>query len=313
MSLHVRDAVSGGLERVLTRNGALLAAVTFAASVLLSAFVWVLATTYVPLGTVGATAPQGTPAPGASPPAVVSAAAALLASLAGGVLTVPIQVVAVRALVDDGRDRIPDQLLFRAIGWTTLRFFAASLLRTLALFVVVFVGAVAVILGAVAVAVALPESVRAPLVGSWYAPVLFVLGASVVLLPVAFLLLTFAFVEQEIAVRGATALRAFVRSWRVVAGNRLRLGVAVAVPYGVNLGFSLFVGRVVPGSTFQSPAFLLRQTVLSFESAVVSMVILGITSQAWVQLTGVDGPLSGYWPDEAGDATTSHDGPSTAE
>ena len=313
MALHVRDAVAGGLARALTRNGALLAATFFVASVLQGAFVWVLATTYVPLGTAGVAAPPGAPAPGASPPTAVSAAAALLAGLTGGVLTVPIRVVAVRALVDDARDRVPDQLLFRSIGPTTLRFFAVSILRTLALFVLILVGTVAVILGAVAVFVALPESVGPTLVGSWYGPALFVLGVLVAMLPAAFVLLTVAFVGQEVAVRDATVTEAFVRSWRVVAGNRLRLGAAVVVPYGVNVAFSLLVGRIMPEATFQSPAFLLRQAVLALESSVVTVLVVAITSQAWVQLTGVDGPLDEYWTDEEPDPEPRGEGAATSE
>jgi hypothetical protein len=313
MALHVRRAVSGGLDRALTRNGALLAAAFFVASVLQGAFVWALATTYVPLGMAGAAAPAGAPAPGTSPPELVSVAAALLGGLTGGVLTVPIHVVAVRALVDDGRDRIPDQLVFRSIGPTTLRFLAASVLRALAVFVLAFVGTFVVILGAVAVFVALPESLGTTLVGSWYGPALFVLGVLVALLPAAFVLLTFAFVGQEVAVRETTVLQAFVRSWRVVAGNRLRLGAAVVVPYGVNLAFGLLVGRFVPETTFRSPAFLLRQAVLSLESSVVLLLVVAITSQAWVQLTGVDGPLDEYWTDEEPDPEPRGEGSATGE
>ncbi|WP_251342903.1 hypothetical protein [Haloplanus halophilus] len=311
MGLHVRQVVAGGLERALTRNGALLMTTLFVASVLQSAFVWVLATTYVPLGMAGAAAPSGAPAPGTTLPTVVSATAALLGGITGGVLTIPIQIVAVRTLVDDGRDRLPELLVFRRLGWTTLRYFVATLLRLLAIFALTFAGVIAVFLGTIAVVAVLPQSLRTALTGSAYTPLLFVPALVVVLLPVAFVQLSFSFVGQELAVRDATVPTAFVRSWRVVAGNRLRLGAAVVVPYGINLGFSLLIGEFVPEATFRSPVALLGQTALALESSVVSILILGITSQAWIQLTGVDGPLEDYWagspdgpdPDGEGSAT----------
>jgi hypothetical protein len=272
----------------------------FLASVLQSAFIWVLATTYVPLGLAGGT-PPGAPAPGTALPAVASAGAAVLGGLAGGVLTVPIQVVAVRALVDNRRDTLPEQLLFRKLGWATLRLFVDSLLKTAAIFVVVFVGTITVLIGALVAFALLPASLGPSLLEAWYAPVLFLPAALVVFVPMAFVIVTFAFVEQEIAVRDATAVQAFVRSWRVVSGNRLRLLAAIVVPYAVNVGFSQLVTRLMPDVTFRSSEFLLMQAVISAESAVVSIVLLGIVTQAWVQLTGIDGPLAAFWAaDERG-------------
>ncbi|MBC9987789.1 hypothetical protein E4P24_15625 [Haloferax sp. AS1] len=308
MVLHVRQTVSEGLGRVLTRNGVLLMATFFVAAVLQSAFVWVLATTYVPLGMAGAASPPGTPTPGAALPSLVSASAALLGGLTGGVLTVPIQIVAVRSLVDDGRDHLPEQLVFRTLGWATLRLFIATLLRVLAMFVLIFLVVIVVTLGTVGVFAVLPESLRTTLVGAWYTPLLVVPAILVGLLPVGFVLLTFAFVEQEIAVRDATVTTAFVQSWRTVAGNRLRLGAALIVPYGINMAFSLLLGQVMPDATFGSPTFLLTQTALSVESSIISIVVLGITSQAWIQLTGVDGPLADYWTGGTADSQPSDEG-----
>jgi hypothetical protein len=312
VSLHVRRAVVGGFERVLTRNGALLAAALVAASALQGAFVWAVGTSYVPLGAGGAT-PPGAPAPGATPPAVVSGAAALLAGLAGTVLTAPVRVVAVRTLVDDGRDRIPDRLVFRATGWTTLRFVVASLLQLAVLFVLVVVGTVVAAVVVVVALALLPASLRTGLAGAWYAPAAFAAVTVVGLFPAAFAFLTFAFVGQELAVRDATVPEAFLRSWRVVARNRLRLAAAVGLPYAFNVGFSLLVAQVAPQTTFRSTGFLLRQAVLSVQSGVVSVVVVGITSQAWVQLTGVDGPLDEYWGDETGGSAPRDDGTATVE
>ncbi|WP_148414706.1 hypothetical protein [Haloferax sp. KTX1] len=308
MVLHVRQIVSDGLGRVLTRNGALLMTTFFVATVLQSVFVWLLATTYVPLGMPGSASPPGTPAPGTALPSLVSASAALLGGLTGGVLTVPIQIVAVRSLVDDGRDHLPEQLVFRNLGWATLRLFIATLLRVLAMFVLVFLVMMVAILGAIGIFTVLPESLQTTLVGAWYTPILVVPAILVGLLPVGFVLLTFAFVDQEIAVRDATVPTAFVQSWRTVAGNRLRLGAALIVPYGINMAFSMFLGQVMPDATFSSPTFLLTQVALSVESSIISIVILGITSQAWIQLTGVDGPLADYWAGGTEDSKPSGEG-----
>ncbi|ACV49450.1 hypothetical protein [Halomicrobium mukohataei] len=295
MALHVRQTITGGLARALSRNGALLVATFFVASVLQGAFVWVLATTYIPLGTSGAMTPANTPAPGTALPALASAGAALLGGLTGGILTLPIQVVAVRALVDDGRDHIPEQLVFRSLGWATLRLFVASLLKIAVIFVLTMLSMIAVFLAAIGVFLVLPESLQTTLVGSWYASLLLVPVFLLATLPIGVVVVVFAFVDHEIVVRDASVPSAFVRSWRVVAGNRLRLGLALVVPYGVNMAFSLLFGQLTPDATFQSPTFLASQAILSLESAVVSIVVLGITAQAWVQLTGVDGPLEAYW------------------
>lgn len=74
------------------------------------------------------------------------------------------------------------------------------------------------------------------------------------------------------------------------------------------MAFSMFLGQAMPDATFSLPTFLLTQTALSVESSVVLIVILGITSQVWIQLTGVDGPLPNYWAGGTEDSKLSGEG-----
>ncbi|TQR21951.1 hypothetical protein C9J85_19600 [Haloferax sp. wsp5] len=105
-----------------------------------------------------------------------------------------------------------------------------------------------------------------PLVGAWYTPLLVVPAILVGLLPVGFVfLLTFAFVEQEIAVRDATVTTAFVSVGQAGTASTGRLAVRITF---IDFATSRIHGDVTtrrphPRSRYSaSPASMCLQRVL---------------------------------------------------
>ncbi len=279
MSLHIRTAVRDGVERVWNRNGAVLTVAFLLTMLLQSGFVMAITTTYLPVGALSAPAGSQTattPTPGSHLPVFVSLGAGLIAALAGGFLTTPVTVVAIRTFVGGRADRIPDEFVFDRLGWATINSLVGSWFVSLSFFAV-FVACLGV--GSVGLTTVVGGAKILSLVSTVSGIVLLAVFIAVLALPSAFLGICLLFVGQEIAARDKNVLAAVVGSWRLTRGNRLRLFVLAILPI---IPHTIIIALVY---VVLSP--LPAQIVVIPESIAVSMVTLSIMTCAYLQL--VDG------------------------
>ncbi|ESP89763.1 hypothetical protein K933_02231 [Candidatus Halobonum tyrrellensis G22] len=239
--------------------------------------VYAVTTTVVPLGPVatpGAPAATG-PSPGSQLPALVSLQAAFLASVAGGVLTVPVRVIVQRVLVSDRTERIPDEFVFHRLGWASLNSFVGSWVLSLSFLLVslLFVGA-----GFWGLFRVIDSETSAFLASSQIGWVLLGVLGLVLFLPSVFLGINLLFAGQEIAVQDKSFLGAFAESWRLVRGNRLPLLLLVLIP--------MVPQAIVSYGMFALLPPLAAQVVSLLETTVVTVVVIGIMARAYVQLKG---------------------------
>lgn len=282
MTLRVHATLSNGISRAFSRNGLVLIGVYLFVSLLQGGLVWAITTTVIPLGTPtvpsvpGETGTVGL-APGSQLPALVSLQAALMAMFTGGLLTIPVQVIALRILVSNYSDRIPDEFIFHRLGWATLNSFIGSWLVSLSFLLVT-----SIILGTGfwVLFTVLDQATTAYLIGAWLGRFLLIAFGFMLLLPSGFLGVSLIFVGQEIAIRDKNVLKALVGSWRLSRHNRLRLLVLAVIPMIPQTVISYALFAVLP----PIPA----QVVAIFETAIVNIVVLAIMARAYVQ-AGDDG------------------------
>ena len=283
MTLQIRTALEDGTRRAFTRNGIVLMGVLLLVSLFQAGLIYAVTTTVVPLGTVttpGVPTATG-PTPGSQLPALVSLQAALLAGVAGGVLTVPVQVVIQRVLVSDRTESIPDDFIFSRLGWASLNSFVGSwTVSLLFLFIsLVFVGA-----GFWGLFHMIDSEMSTFLLTNRVGWGLLAIVGLVLFLPSVFLGISLLFAGQEIAVRDKNVLSAFVGSWRLTRGNRLPMLLLVLGPMVPQGAVSYAIFTVLPP--------LAAQAVSLLEATVVNVVMFAIMARAYVQLSG-DG-LSSY-------------------
>lgn len=253
-ALRLRSVIVEGLGLVATRNGVVLGVAFACAQLFNVALVFGAGTMYLPLGTV----PGGSavaPTPGEELPALISLQATILASTVGAIVTAPISIVGIRTFVGGERDRIPDAYLFYHLGRATLRVYFAGL--------VVFVVVLTFVWLPILVGLGL---LAAGITGT---PLLVGVGGALLVGFVAAAIgwVSLLFVNHEIAVEDAGVRGALVRSWRRVAGTRIRL-FALAVCAAVIQG-------LVP-TLFTPLGDLLGQ--------VVSIPIIAAVGVAWMAI-----------------------------
>lgn len=275
MSLSVRSTLADGFPRAFRRNGWILIGVYFLVSLLQGGLVWMVATTALPLGTVSPPpAPGGqVPNPGTQLPPLISVQAVLIATFTGGFLTVPVLVIANRALVSQFTDRIPEEFVFHRLGWATINSFLGSWV------VSIVVGGLTVVLFGLAgwgLFTVADQAMFGYLIGTWPGRALLVGACLVLLLPGAFLGVSLIFVGQEIAIRDKNVLGAIVGSWRLARHNRLRLFVLALLPFVIQMPFSFVVFE------FLTP--IPAQIVSVVETAIFQVVVVAIMARAYVQL-----------------------------
>ena len=231
MSLDLVDALSDGFRRTLERSGLVLAAAFLAlgvvnavsgqtASAAATRFARRQLAQLPPdafAGPAGAGGPPTLPGPEQTPLALpVPLPVALVLLLAVALLAEAVRIVAVRTLVSDETDRIPESFVTRNIVVATLNGFVGG--------VVVFV-----------------------LVG---------VGLLFFVVPGVFLALSFFFVRQEIAVEDRNFVDALSASWELTSGHRLTLFALALVLFlvatVVSVGISAAVG--VAGSPLLTTA-----------------------------------------------------------
>lgn len=283
MTLRVRTALRNGIFRAFTRNGLLLMGVYLVVSLLQGGLVYAVTTTVVPLGPptvpsvsgeVGAVGPTS----GSQLPALVSLQAALLVSFTGGLLTIPIQVIAHRTFVSERTDQIPDEFIFRRLGWATLNSFVGSWLVSLSFLIVAGLCMGVGFWGLFSVA---GPATTTFLLSDWLGWILLGVFSLMLLIPSVFLGVSLIFVGQEIAVRDKNAIGALASSWRLTRGNRLRILVLAFLPMIPHIVVSFGLFTVLPPVPAQFLALA--------ETGVVNIVVLAIMARAYVQVEDDDG------------------------
>lgn len=272
MELALRTTLRSGVARVCTRNGVVLIGVFLFVSLLQGGFVWVVSTTYVPLGgnaPVVPTPPAG-PTPGTSLPSFVAIPSVLLATVTGGVFTIPVQVVAIRTMVSDHTDHIPEEFVFHNMGWATLHSFLGSWLVAV---LVTITALLCLLPGLLLLFVVTDPPTQSWLLGSWLGKVVLGLLVLILLLPSAFLGVNLIFIGQEIAVKDRGLIQAIAGSWRRCRGNRPRLLALALLPVFVQTGVSMIV--------FSQLDPTLAQAITFVGTAVVQMTMLTIMARAY--------------------------------
>lgn len=274
MSLSVRSTLADGFPRAFRRNGWILIGVYFLVSLLQGGLVWMVATTALPLGTVSPPpAPGGqVPSPGTQLPPLISVQAVLIATFTGGFLTVPVTVIAIRTLVSQFTDQIPEEFVFHRLGWATVNSFLGTWLVSIVVGILTIVLFVFASWGLFAV---VDQALLGYLIGTWPGRALLVGACLVLLLPSAFLGVNLIFVGQEVAVKDKNVIGAIVGSWRLARHNRLRLFVLALLPFVIQMIFSFGVFEFLP----PVPA----QIVSVVETAIFQIVVLAIMARAYVQ------------------------------
>jgi hypothetical protein len=213
MSLNISDALSDGLSRTFERNGLLL----MVGFLLLGAVDAVTGQTIAAAAVrflrgqleqlpPGAMAGQPTlPGPEQTPlalPVPLPVAFGLVVVVA--FLAEAVRIVAVRTLVSDETEGIPDEFLSRKLLWATFNGFVGGIVML----------------------------------------ILTLIGLVFLIVPGVYIALGLFFVRQEIAVEDKNALDALAGSWELTSGHRLRLLALAVVLVVVGLVVSLIAGAV---------------------------------------------------------------------
>ena len=279
MSFRVRRAFAEGIPRAFRRNGLVLLAVYLAVALLQGGLVWMVVTTALPLGGLAGPVPAGSaPNPGTRLPPLISLGTVPIALFTGGVLTMPIQVIANRVFVSRFTDRVPEEFVFRRLGRASINAFVGSVLVSvvvLALTVALFWA------GGWGFFNLIDRATLAYLVGTWPGRALLVGGALALLIPVVFVGVSLVFVGQEVAVRDRNVLEAIAGSWRLARHNRVRLLALVLAPQ--------IVQGVVSVAIFTLSPSLVTQIVSLFESSILHIIIMAVMARAYVEVRA-DGP-----------------------
>lgn len=274
MSLCVRSALTDGISRAFRRNGWILIGTYFLISLLQGGLVLMVSTTTLPLDSFAAPATGGQmPNPGTQLPPLISLQAVLIASFTGGFLTIPVLVVASRALVSRFTDHIPEEFVFHRLGWASINSFLGSWIVSIVVSILTMGLFVLASLGLFAAA---DQSTLLYLIRTWPGRALLVGACLVLLIPGTFLGVNLIFVGQEVAVRDKNVIGAIVGSWRLTRHNRLRLLALTLVLFIPHIIISVVLSEFFP----PIPA----QMFMIVESAIVQIVILSIMARAYVQL-----------------------------
>lgn len=271
MALALRTTLRAGVARVCTRNGAVLIGTFLCVSLLQAGFIWVISTTYIPIGsdTQVVSSSVAGQTPGTTLPSLVAIPAVLFASVTGGVLTIPVQIVAIRTMVSRHTDRIPEEFVFHNMGWATLHSFLGSWLVSA---LTTCVALVCLVPGLILLFVVSPSTEW--LLGSWPGRIGLGLSVLVLFLPSALIGVNLIFVGQEIAIKDRGLIQAITGSWRQCRGNRLRLLALALLPILIQAGITMPVFRQLDP--------LLAQGVTIVETAVVQITIAAVMARAYV-------------------------------
>ncbi len=264
--MRIRTAVSEGLSLAASRNGAVLVGLFFAIEVLSLLLVLAGTSTYLPLDVGTGTIP-GTTTSTSELPKEITVIVALLIGLFTSIITLPVQIIAIRVFVSGVTDRIPDAVLFRRIGRAT---------------VTGFVG----LLGYVGLLFAVPISIGLLTIGlvrvlpAWTELIVVAMFAPVSILGMLAVWLYFVFVIHEISVRDQGVIGAAIGSARTVRGHELKLLV-------LSVGLALIRGSLGWGPSVRhttwTPSEITIVTLAIVGSAIASVFTTAILARAYRQ------------------------------
>lgn len=240
MPLRLRTAVTDGLRLTFSRNGAIFAGLNGGAQLLSLLLVAVAATQKLPVSSGVGLGPVAEIPISQSLPTAATALSVGLTTVFSAIVTTPITIITIRTFVDGATDRIPEVHLFGNIGRATARWLIASLLVGIVIFVgFLFSFLIPTALGfgimfVIGKIVFLPDWIG--IIGLVLVSVVSfaaMIGAALVVY------IHLMFVLHEISVRNRSVIEALRRSWEIVRGHRLKLGV-------------LSIGLIAIQSTFNS-------------------------------------------------------------
>jgi hypothetical protein len=281
MTLALRKTLRAGVAHVCTRNGLVLIVTFLVVLLLQSGFVWMVSTMYLPLGSGVPVVPTPNtgPTPGTSPPALVIGGSALLASIAGGFLTIPVRIVAIRTMVSRYTDRIPEEFVFHNMGWATLHSFLGSWLISILVIILA--------LGCLLPVLFLLLNMMGPqtemwILGHWLGWIGIGLLALILLLPSAFLGLSLLFVCHEISIKDKNLIDGITGSWQCCQGNRFRLLALVLLSFIFYMISSMIVFVGTPMLIELNDVLL--QTVYIVEASIIQVIMITIMARAYAQI-----------------------------
>ena len=213
MSLNISEALSDGLRRTFERNGLLLmvgflllgAVDAVTGQTVASAAARFLRGQLEQLPPEAVAGPATLPGPEQTPlalPVPLPVAFGLVVVVA--FLAEAVRIVAVRTLVSDETEGIPDEFLTRKLLWATVNGF----------------------------------------IGGIIVSILTLIGLVFLIVPGVYIALGLFFVRQEIAVEDKNALDALAGSWELTSGHRLELLALAVVIVAVGIVVSLLAGVV---------------------------------------------------------------------
>lgn len=279
MTLALRGTIRAGVDRAFTRNGFVLIATFLVASLLQIGFIWLVTTTYLPLGSgtpVISTQSAG-PTPGTSPTLLVTVVSVFLVSITGGILSIPVQIIAIRTMVSKHTNRIPEEFVFHNMGWALFHTFFGSILVAV---LVWGLAAGGIVLSGFLLLFVIDHSMQMWLISHWLGWIGVGVLVLVLLLPSLFLSLSLLFVCHEISVKDNNLMEAITGSWRCCRGNRLRLLVLVLILFIFSMGVSLIFNLGVPFVT--GFGTILVQAIVLVALSFVQVVNLAIMVRAYV-------------------------------
>jgi hypothetical protein len=281
MTLALRGTLRAGVARTATRNGLVLIGTFLVITLLRTGFIWVVSTTYLPLGSGTPTLStlHAGPTPGTSPSFLVTIVSVALVSFTGGILTMPVRIVAIRTMVSRHTDRIPDEFVFHNMGWALLH----TLLGSWLVSILVYGLALGILLPSGFLLISMTNhSTEMWLIGHWWGWIGIVLLVLVLLLPSVFLHLSLLFVRHEISIKDKNVVEAITGSWRCCRGNRLRLLALILISFLLS---SVVSGIFSVGAPFITEFnTMLIQIVLFVAITIVQLVILAIMARAYVSV-----------------------------
>lgn len=267
MSLDIEKALSDGLDRLLTRPGALLVgafiglgvvSVVVGQSFARLGFEFLLEEFGQQLAETGQLE-QMRRNVGSFPFAVsVSPVVLAMVFVVSAFVAEAISVVGVRAFAASDPDRLPADLTDR-LGLATVNGFLGGLLASVAILIGFVVGLLGLVVGSFVVA--------------------------------AFLWISLLFVRQEVALADENAIGALTESWELARGNRWQLLVVVVVLVLVSVGVSVVTSAV----GFLGPA--VRTVIGMGLGSVAGVYGIAVTTRAYEQLRGERDAASDDWDD----------------
>jgi hypothetical protein len=283
MTLALRGTLRAGVARVATRNGLVLIGTFLVVTLLQTGFIWVVSTTYLPLGsgTPTLSTPRVGPTPGTSPSFLVTIVSVALVSFTGGILTIPVRIVTIRTMVSRHTDRIPDEFVFHNMGWASLHTFLGSWLVS----ILVYGLALGILVPSGFLLLSMTNhSTEMWLIGHWLGWIGIVLLILVLLLPSAFLYLSLLFVSHEISIKDKNVIEAITGSWRCCRGYRLRLLALILITFLFSIVVSMIFSVGVP-FVIEFNAILI-QFISVFALTIVNIVLISIMARAYVSVNG---------------------------